>query len=183
MTAAEHGFRFLSAQDALGFAFGMEAKRVRPSIPLEEVIRGTNPAEITLYDRIAEGMMIKSLIVRSLGVGPQHRIITAIYTFPVDRTLDSRKQSDIQTLRGYVYQKLPKIDGSRKCWLLVEDLIREKIADRPHHELKWWAKHTRKSLTTIYRWRRAVHELCELWEDKGMRIVRMELAQKGLLPP
>ena len=139
MNTAEETYPFNTAHEVLSFAFAMEAKQVYA----QGLNEGTGVGE-NMYDRIAEGMMLKSRCLRVAGY-MGHRVIEAYYTVPT-KELTHKKEENIKVLGQWIFSKT-----HRPQWLLV-DAVRDWSGETSHHDQIWWAKQLNKTPKTIHRY-------------------------------
>lgn len=132
-------YPYESVEDVLNFAFAMEAKRVYSQGLSDGVGGGDN-----MFDRIAEGMMLRSTCLRAAGYMGQ-RVIAARYTTPTE-DLVKRKEDDIKILGQWLHSQT-----KRPVWMLT-DAVRDWTGLFSHHDQTWWSRELNKTPKTIYRW-------------------------------
>lgn len=167
--------KFRSAHDAISYAFRAEAIRIAP-----ESIREGGGGEMTPWEVITDGMMIKSLILRSAGFKGRY-VLSAAYTKPVDQSLHQKKEESLLTLAKW-------LDKPIDVWFLT-DVVRDWTGDRMHHSYTWWADHLKKpysTLKTIACSKREKDNSCyyqlRQWETATIDRVSVALKENGLIP-
>lgn len=175
MNTAEDLYLFETADEALSFAFAMEAKRVY-SQGLSEGTGGEN-----MYDRIAEGMMIKSRCLRVAGYMGQ-KVIIALYTIPNQDLIDKKKEA-IETLGKWVHSK------TKRPLHCLTDGVRDWAISSPIHDQVWWARHLDKAPRTIFRyWKskdpkdESVKFLLNAALEKALIRITDDLRFEGIIP-
>jgi hypothetical protein len=156
----------------------MEAKQLYPQGQYEEMTRGHG--ELSMAERIADGMMLKNFCLQQLGVKGT-RVIMALYTVPAGN-LAKRKHDNIITLGQWLH-----VETGRDRWLLT-DAAKEWAGVPPRHNQVWWARHEGRSRRAIYRWwkskdpaDKSAHYLLNLWENAALNKISIALAEENLI--
>ena len=168
---------FHSAEEVLDYAYRMEAARIDPTNIYEISIKGTNPANLTAQERIANGVMLRSLALSNLGP-MQVKVIDGEYTLDRDDSLKARKQYCLEAM-ATVYIRDKPVDK----WLVV-DTLKYIVAWKPDHTFEWWSKHLKLSKSTIHRLTMGEDGVkkfyCD-WRNRAMDRIRITFHQNGLI--
>jgi hypothetical protein len=100
------------------------------------------------HERHAQAAMILSFVARHLTV-EQNLVIRAKLTQPSNPMLERRKSQDMKL----VYEHFVRYKWDIP-FRYVEDVLRGWSGYGRHHDEEWWAKHLKKSISTLYYWRR-----------------------------
>jgi predicted DCC family thiol-disulfide oxidoreductase YuxK len=171
--------KYLSAEEALNDAYTKEGILIAPTNPYQEIIKGTNPAELTKQEKLAGGIMLRALALYGLGLA-QARVIDAEYTRPWDYSLAARKQSCIESL-ATIYIRDKPVDK----WLVV-DTLKHLMGWNMDHNFEWWADHLGKSKSTIHRQtmasnRESVRDFYCYWNERAMDNIRIRFTREGVI--
>jgi len=152
MSAAEELPRFKSISDMLAYAYAMQAKEVRPKGMGELVSKGTNPAELTLYDKLTEGVLLVKQAQHCLrGKVMLQCAVNAYYTIPRDRDLAARKDDAVFRLARYLHSRRHSIPDRWFVYDVVDGWAHHCGGPRAH-DLNWWAGRMKKTYSRVHEW-------------------------------
>ena len=170
--------RFHSAEHALDYAYRMEAARIDPTSIYDISIKGTNPANLSAQELLADGILIRALALRNLG-SMQTKVIDAEYTYDRDDSLYARKQYCIEAL-ATVYIRDKNVDK----WLVV-DTLKHIMGWKPEHTFDWWGKHLALNKSKIHRMTMgggdSVKQFYCYWNQRAMDNIRVNFTKEGLI--
>lgn len=123
--------------EALNFAYSMEAKKVLPRTTLERIPRGTSG--LTIYERIAEGILIKGMALRSMPTKELRHVIGLRYRRRADRHLRILHDYDVRVVAEACRKENSKLPTK---WFVMEILMRW-AGHRTRHKdvIRWWSNH------------------------------------------
>ena len=181
---AKYG-RFYSVDEVLDYAYQAEVMRISPDASYELLSRGTNPNDLSREDRIADGLMIKNMAMRSLDNLYDRHVVAAWYRKPYDDSLQDMVNYSMVILLGYIQMhKKQRMDR-----FFVLDQIREwSPHSRAHHDLTWWSDHLGVPLGTLKKWaiirdpaRKSINYLLDDLLNCARAKLEPALAEKGLI--
>ena len=128
---------FTSVASLCRYAWGVGRIKGYPRPSYELHSRGTNPSDLSLQDRIADGAMLRQFVLRQLGYRGK-QVIVARY---------GRENSDLERMSRWLVSELryPRL-------LLLDHSVRFWADMRQHHTGVWWSRHLGKDTKTIWRW-------------------------------
>ena len=167
---------FGTAEEALSYAFRMEGKLIHPKNIYETVIKGTNPADLTIQDKIIQGSMIRACAFEAM-LPIQIKIIIAEFTMPVN-DLYNKKEMALAGLANLFKKDTDRAIDKH----FVIDTLRLSLSNRSHHAINWWIQHTSTPSRTMYRVAKEIKEFSETWQGSALNHASVNLAGKGYIP-
>lgn len=165
---------FADVRAAVAYCYRMETELLMGSPQYGDAgSKATNPDRYQLRDGVAQGAMIRALIVRTLSKDELYTL-DALRTHPVDASLSDRKNIAAHELCVRLMESR-KMLRSRGFWVI--DTLREWTGVRRHHTDVWWAEHYEVSDRTLRRWRNGdqknggmMHELDDMYNHAMVQL-------------
>lgn len=167
---------FDSAAEALSYAFRMEGKQIHPKNIYETVIKGTNPADLTIQDKIIQGSMIRACVFDKM-LPIQIKIIIAEFTMPVN-DLYAKKEMALAGLANLFKRDTDRTIDKH----FIIDTLRLSLSNRSHHSINWWIQHVSTPSRTMYRYAKQITEFSQTWQGSALNHAAVNLAGKGYIP-